>query len=188
MFKQEEQSVESNKLVIDETVKLACNIFRYILDDLPKIKDFDKMDLEQQYNYVFNKEEYKKFSTAYPLVVRYMVQYKTFRVKAFKKYIKHLMRAKPTEEEKTSMIGDPDAKFQWLNKQKAMYVKWLYLEASQNHNMKEANKVYNETLEALNKDSSMLYKSFQKVQEIQNDKSRSVAQLMKEELLKDFNN
>lgn len=84
------------------------------------------------------------------------------------------------------MIGDADAKFQWLNKHKAMYVKWLYLESSGNHNMKEANKVYNETLETLNKDSSMLYKSFQKAQNMQNSKNRTVAQLMKEELLKDF--
>lgn len=186
MFKQPVTSKESDTLVLDETIKLACNIFRYVLDELPKIDNFERMDLEQQYNYVYNKEEYKKFSTAYPLVVRYMVQYKTFRVKAFKKYVKHLMKSKPTESEKNAMIGDPDAKFQWLNKQKSLYVKWLYLEASGNHNMHEANRVYNETLDALNADSSMLYKSFQKVQETQNDKNRTVAQLMREELLKDF--
>lgn len=186
MFKQPESSDKENKVIIDETIKIACNIFRFVLDELPRVKDFDKMDMEQQYNYVYNLEENKKFSNAYPLVVRYMVQYKTFRVKAFKKYIKHLMRIKPTEEEKNNMIGDADAKFQWLNKHKAMYVKWLYLESSGNHNMKEANKVYNETLETLNKDSSMLYKSFQKAQNMQNSKNRTVAQLMKEELLKDF--
>ena len=178
--------MSGRNLVLDETVKLACTIFRYVLDELPKVNGFEKMDLEQQYMYICNMEEYKKFVNAYPLVIRYMVQYKTFRVKAFKKFVKHLMKTQPTESEKKEMVGNPNEKFYWMNKQKALYVKWLYTEASGTHNMNEAIRVYNETLEALNNDSDVLYKSYQKVKNEQDDKNKDLTQLMREELLKDI--
>lgn len=172
--------------ILDETVKLACNVFRYILDELPKIKNFDRMTSEEHYFFVCNKEEYKKFCNAYPIVVRYMVQYKTFRVKAFKKYVKHLLKTKPTESEKKEMIGNPNAKFYWLNKQKALYAKYLYLESSNTHNMDDANKVYNETLNALNNDSDLLYRSYEKIKNDEENKTKEMAEIMREELLKDI--
>ena len=157
---------------------------RYVLDEMPKLNNFHSMTVEDRIKHLMEKEEYTKFCRAYIIVVRYMVQFHTFKVKPFKKYIKHLMTVRPTEEEKKEMIGSPIKKFTWLNKQKAMYAKWMYMETDTSHNMKEANKLYHEVLDSLNKDSERMADALDNQQEIEKTKKIEVAEFMKQELLK----
>lgn len=179
---------DEEKVIIDATIKYGCKLMSYVLDDLPKLNNFSAMSTEDKIKHIMNIEEYSKFVKAYPIVVRYMVEFKTFKVKSFKKYIKHLINTSPSEDEKKEMLGRPDKKFEWLNKQKAIYVKWLYLESSGSHNMKDANRMYNEVLHSLNNDSKKLYNVFEKQMNEENVKKHELSSLMKEQLINQYKN
>lgn len=134
-------------------IKAGKDILYYVNNRLKTDPEFFKLDSEVRYNEVSSMTEYKQFVQAFPIVSRYIIQMGVFSSKVFDKYLTHLNKIKPTTEERAQCINNNEEQMLWLNKQRALYVKWLHMEKTRNHNVHEANEVYTNTLNLLNQDT-----------------------------------
>jgi hypothetical protein len=149
----------------DHEVKTAKDLLYYVNNKLKTDQEFFKLESEKRYKQVSDMEEYKQFILAFPIVSRYIVQLGLFSSKVFKKYLTHLNTIKPTAEERALCINNNEEQMLWFNKQRALYVKWIHMEKTRNHDVNEANKVYNETVQLLNEDTKKMFKILNKEKE-----------------------
>ena len=108
-----------------------------IWDDLYiKLKEdkFRSMSLERQLE--FYQKNNQRFASAFPIVLRYMVQLRMYHEKAFVKFIKK-MYAKPYH-----------SKLEFCERQ-ADYVKYLYQELNQHYPENEIKRIWQQTYDML---------------------------------------
>jgi hypothetical protein len=161
-----------------DEVKAAKDILYYVNNRLKTDKDFFKLDIEERYKDVSSMPEYKQFALTFPIVSRYIIQLGQFSSKIFVKYLTHLNKVKPTAEERAQCVNDNEEQMMWLNKQRALYVKWLYAEKSRSHDSNESNKIYQETLNLLNEDTKKMFKILkEEKQKLKEKESEYMAEL-----------
>jgi hypothetical protein len=147
-----------------------------IWKDLKKnIKDtkFNSLNIDEQLE-VYQKK-YNDFTMTFPIVLRYMVQLKRYKKKAFENFLKK-MRANPYRSE-----------LEYCERQ-ADYVKYLYMETTKNHDMEEAKRVWRETYEMLAKEVKLFKKASEEIKRKteKNNKRNNIEK--REELKKLLNN
>ena len=167
-------------------VKAAKDILYYVNNRLKTDQTFFKLDSEQRYKEVSSMEEYKKFNSSFPIVSRYIIQLGVFSSKVFIKYLTHLNKIKPTPEERAACMNDNEKQMLWLNKQRALYVKWLHMEKTRNHNVEEANEVYHGTLNLLNEDTKKMFKILNKEKEKIKQKDSEYTDELRQQLINSF--
>jgi hypothetical protein len=128
---------------IDEAAAIYAD-FKHRLykdDSFKELGDDDRLDFFQR--------RYAKFAKTFPIVIRYMVQLRRFSTRAFKKFIE-IMKKKPYRSEDE------------FCKRQADYVKLLYMETTNTHNVKESQRVWKKTYEMLTEE----IKAFKKAEEV----------------------
>jgi hypothetical protein len=86
--------IQTNRSTPEEIIAIANQIWKKVQSTEASEAASDKLLEEIQ-------EEFKDFNTSFPLVVRWMVQLRKYRVKAFKKYlINHVAKADLSTKEK----------------------------------------------------------------------------------------
>lgn len=138
-----------------------------------KDPNFNGLNIDEQLE-VYQKK-YNDFTMTFPIVLRYMVQLKRYKKKAFEKFLKK-MRANPYRSE-----------LEYCERQ-ADYVKYLYMETTKNHNMEEAKKVWRETYDMLAKEVEIFKKASEEIKRKteKNNKRNNIEK--REELKKLLNN
>jgi len=185
-------SVEKqNEEYLNVEVKFALTMHFDILKKFDNDEEFKNLDIEERYNSIVKMEEYKEFFSKYPLVCRYMVQLQIFNPRAFKKYLRYLNTVKPTEKERVECMGNSDIvnkekQLLWQNKVYAQYVKFLYLETNNTHNVQEARRQYQIALDALNSDTKFMFKMYKEGLKKAEEKKTKNASELREELRKSF--
>lgn len=182
---------QQNEEYLNVEVKFALTMHFDILKKFDNDEEFKNLEIEERYNSIVQMEEYKEFFSKYPLVCRYMVQLQIFNPRAFKKYLRYLNTVKPTEQERVECMGSSDIvnkekQLLWQNKVYAQYVKFLYLETNNTHNVQEARRQYQIALDALNKDTKFMFKMYKEGLKKAEEKKTKNASELREELRKSF--
>jgi len=167
--------------VHNDLVKLAIKIYNESEDDIKK--EMKDEDILKKIN---NTEDYKYFCKAYPLIIKYMVQLRTFDPRAFKQYLEYSSKLRPTAEERAECMNNPLKKELWENKHRAMYVKYLYKIRDKTHNINNQRRIYNETLDILNQETEEFFKLYNKELKIQKEKKTKNINEMREELISQY--
>lgn len=139
-------------------IKHGRDLLYYVNNKLKSDNDFFSLDPEERFKLVSEMDEHKQFILAFPIVSRYIIQLGMFSSKVFEKYLKHMNTIKPTPEERSKCMNNEEEQMLWLNKQRALYVKWLHMDKSRNHSTAEANDIYNQTVELLDSDTKKIFK------------------------------
>lgn len=111
---------------------------------------FAEMNIDEQLDYY--QKQHHNFTMTFPIVLRYMIQLRLYSKKAFVKYLKKL-RANPYKSE-----------LEYCERQ-ADYVKYLYMEVSGTHNMKEAQDKWQQTYDMLAEEVEIFKKANEKVKQ-----------------------
>ena len=131
-------------------VKDAEAIWSDFNDRLKNDATFRDLDPDNQLE--FYQKNHHRFTMSFPIVLRYMIQLRQFSKKAFVKFVKK-MTAKPYRSE-----------LEYCERQ-ADYVKYLFMELSPSHNMKEAQAIWKNTYDMLAKEVEVFKKAEEKVKE-----------------------
>lgn len=107
-------------------------------------KTFRELTVEEQLE--FYQKNYHTFTMTFPIVLRYMIQLRQYHKKAFIKFIKKL-EAAPYRSE-----------LEYCERQ-ADYVKYLYLELTSSHNMKDAQEIWKNAYDMLVKEVDVFKKA-----------------------------
>ena len=137
----------------------ADRIFNDFKTRLSTDETFRSLDSDKQLDY-YQKNNHE-FSMTFPLTLRYMIQLKQYNKKAFAKFIKKL-QSNPYRSE-----------LEYCERQ-ADYVKYLYMETSSDHNMKNAQQVWKNTYDMLAAEVKMFKDAEEKIKkklEINNEKN-----------------
>ena len=136
------------------------NDTKYIEDANHIWKDFIKRDREdvkfaelncdKQLEYY--QDKFHRFTMTFPIVLRYMIQMKQYRQKAFEKYIKKL-RAKPYRSE-----------LEYCERQ-ADYVKYLFMEINKSYTMTDAKAVWTRAYNMLAREVEIFKKANEDVKQ-----------------------
>lgn len=113
---------------VDKQILMANKIWQEVRDALLNA-DFRRLSEKQQLNHF--QTEYSEFNRQHPLCVRYMVQFQSFRKKAFCKYVNGMSHAPLNDKEKFYEL-------------QANYIKLLWCENNPKFGAKQASKVYND--------------------------------------------
>lgn len=109
-------------------------------------------DLKSEDQLEFYQKNHHSFTMSFPIVLRYMIQLRQYSKKAFVKFVKK-MASKPYRSE-----------LEYCERQ-ADYVKYLYMELSSSHNMKEAQAIWKNTYDMLAKEVEVFKNAEDKVKE-----------------------
>lgn len=126
----------------------ADSIWDNFRERLKSDSEFRDMDPSDQLE--FYQKNYNRFTMAFPIVLRYMIQLRKFNKKAFAKFVKKMM-ANPYRSE-----------LEYCERQ-ADYVKYLFMETSHSHNMKEAQAIWKQTYDMLVKEVEVFKEAEEKV-------------------------
>ena len=139
-----------------EGVEVASKIIAYLK---PKMTDVKFMELNRSERIKFIKEdkpEFKTFIQLHPIVSEYLINECLFSSKAFKKYIKVVYGMDKSKEDQEFLAKDPKNVHYFKNKQYALYSKFLIQEHNTHLNLTEVNNIYNELVDALNKETKKM--------------------------------
>lgn len=111
----------------------AADIFKTFGEEL-KNEDFAKKDPVDQLK--IYQGRYGDFAKTFPIVIRYMIQFRQYKPKAMEKFLKKLRNSPYRSEE------------EYCERQ-ADYAKYLYMESVPHYSAKIAGEVYNDVRTAL---------------------------------------
>ena len=121
----------------------------YVNDAETIWNDFKKRRLERKFQRLtddekldFYQNKYNQFAMTFPIVLRYMVQLRQYNKKAFVKFVTRLTNY-PYKSE-----------LEYCERQ-ADYVKYLFMETSKSHNMRDAQSIWQNTYDMLAKEVKM---------------------------------
>jgi len=143
--------VDANNIWVDFTKRLNTD------------KQFSSLSRENQLD--FYQKQNIKFATAFPIVLRYMIQHRRYKKKAFIKFIKNI---KPYHSKADFCTRGAD------------YVKLLCLETT--HNVRQAQKVWEITHDALVKECEAMDKMEKQILDRLNTHNKTNSEERREEL------
>jgi FMN phosphatase YigB (HAD superfamily) len=117
----------------DVYIRDANTIFAALGKDL-KNEEFVNMAMEEQLK--IYQERYPDFARTFPIVMRYMIQFRQYKTKAMARFLKRL-NSNPYRSEAEYCERQAD------------YVKYLYMESTPHYTAKVAGEVHRDVLEAL---------------------------------------
>lgn len=134
---------------MDTYIKDADSIWS---DFKHRLKDntFNKLTPDEQLE--FYQKNHHQFTMTFPIVLRYMIQLRQYSKKAFTRFVKKLQ------------MNPYHSELEYCERQ-ADYVKYLFIELSPSHNMKEAQKVWDDTYKMLTKEVEVFKKAEERVKD-----------------------
>lgn len=140
--------------MIDEGLELAGKIIHYLRvhnERLSKLerKDRKKILLEEQ-------KEFHTFAQVHPFVYEYIVGEQIFNRNAFKKYIRVGWGAPKSFQDQELIAKDKRNAIYIQNRKHALYYKFLLQETNKHVDYVTIDKMYEEAVEAINKDAKAL--------------------------------
>jgi hypothetical protein len=147
---EEEKAEITKKKWKQNQANLANKIWSEVRESIEDI-EFNALSEREQLR--IYQQKYQSFNRQHPLILMYMVRFRTYKVKAFERYINKVADTK---------MGDKDA---FLCRQ-ADYVCLLWKECNSNWGQKEAKKVWEEAYLLIKADSDNYKESQDKAREL----------------------
>ncbi len=167
--------------------EMAKKVMKYNRDQLLNNKDYAELDIQDRIKKVQQLEEFKLFCKTYPIVSKYIIAFGLFSSKAFKKYLNWKSNIRPSDTYRNLLINNPRKQELWKNKYVyAIYVKYLYQEKNSHCNLNDINKIYLESVKALNEETNQFFdmyeKELQKIEETKQEYNSERKNKIKEQL------
>jgi len=156
----------------NEHTNMARELLKYNHDKLLNNTEYSNMDIKDRIKHVQKLDEYKLFCKTYPIVSKYIIAFGLFSTKAFKRYLNWKSNIRPSDSVRTELINNPRKQELWKNKYiYAVYVKYLYQEKNKHVNLNDINKMYQESVNALNSETNEFFDLYEKeMQKIEDTK------------------
>lgn len=197
--KEEKSKIEEQKNKIKEyeeifvlsNLELSKNIFRYILDELPKHEKYKNMTYQDKYLIVKSINKFSDFVNKFPIVVREMFL-NNYNEKAFKKFARYIYNYSISPEDRVIMNNSSNFagrmnKMMILNKKNAKYMYWLHYYLTNKKSKEKSIEVYENTVKELNKDSEKYYNDYLNFLEESKKKEENIKNRYIEEITKSLN-
>lgn len=173
---------EINDEMIQPYVDQLIKMVKYNRDRLKNEEGYRKLTEEQRLEHIQKHDEFKEFYRTFPSVTSYAISRGVYSTKVFKRYIKYKFTKTPTAEERMELMNNPEGQKVWGNHFYAIYVKWLYQEKNPHCSQTDANRVYTEILDALNKDTKKFFDTYEKEKKKFEQENQTLLNERKEEL------
>jgi len=153
----------------DTYVRDAENIWNDFKHRINSDAKFKALSSEAQLS--FYQKNYHQFTMLFPVILRYMIQMRSYNSKAFRKFINRL-QSNPYK-----------SRLEFCERQ-ADYAKYLFMETSKSHNMKEAQQVWQQTYDGLAREVEAFKQADEIVKQRLNNTEQKNKQERREELIK----
>jgi hypothetical protein len=142
---------------------IAKQLLKYNRDQLLDNENYKNLEIHERIKYIQKMEDYKLFCRTYPIVSKYIIAFGLFSTKAFHKYLNWKSNIRPSDIHRNELINNPRKQELWKNKYVyAIYVKYLYQEKNSHSNLNDINKMYLETVNALNSETNEFFDMYEK--------------------------
>ena len=142
---------------------IAKQLLKYNRDQLLDNENYKNLEIHERIKYIQKMEDYKLFCRTYPIVSKYIIAFGLFSTKAFHKYLNWKSNIRPSDIHRNELINNPRKQELWKNKYVyAIYVKYLYQEKNSHSNLNDINKIYLETVNALNSETNEFFDMYEK--------------------------
>lgn len=143
-------------------IALAKQLLQYNKDKILNDSNYTKLDMPDRMKYIQNDEQFKVFCRTYPLVSKYIVAFGLFSTQAFIKYLNWKSTVRPSDSYRNELIQNQRKQELWKNKYiYSMYVKYLFQAKHPHSNLTDINKMYNESIELLNKETNEFFDKYE---------------------------
>ena len=143
-------------------IALAKQLLQYNKDKILNDSNYTKLDMPGRMKYIQNDEQFKVFCRTYPLVSKYIVAFGLFSTQAFIKYLNWKSTVRPSDSYRNELIQNQRKQELWKNKYiYSMYVKYLFQAKYPYSNLTDINKMYNESIELLNKETNEFFDKYE---------------------------
>lgn len=165
LLKQEYSEKELEKINEFNTnhTTLAKQLLKFNRDQLLDNEHYKNLEIPDRIKYIQKMDDYKLFCRTYPIVSKYIIAFGLFSTKAFHKYLNWKSNIRPSDTHRNELINNPRKQELWKNKYVyAIYVKYLYQEKNSHSNLNDINKMYLETVKALNSETNEFFDMYEK--------------------------
>lgn len=173
---------EINDEMIQPYIDKLIEIVNYNRNKLKTEKEYRELSEEKRLEHIQKHPDFQEFYRTFPSVTTYAISRGIYSVKVFKKYIKYKFTKVPTNEERIELMNNPEGQKLWGNHFYAIYVKWLYQEKNPHCSKTESERVYNEVLTELNKDTRKFFDTYEKEKKKFEQEKKDLEKEKKEEL------
>lgn len=145
---------------------IAKQLLKFNRDQLLDNENYKNLEIPDRIKYIQKMDDYKLFCRTYPIVSKYIIAFGLFSTKAFHKYLNWKSNIRPSDTHRSELINNPRKQELWKNKYVyAIYVKYLYQEKNNHSNLNDINKMYLETVNALNSETNEFFDMYEKEME-----------------------
>lgn len=145
---------------------IAKQLLKFNRDQLLDNENYKNLEIPDRIKYIQKMDDYKLFCRTYPIVSKYIIAFGLFSTKAFHKYLNWKSNIRPSDTHRNELINNPRKQELWKNKYVyAIYVKYLYQEKNNHSNLNDINKMYLETVNALNSETNEFFNMYEKEME-----------------------
>ena len=181
----EERKKYEDEFVIKNTA-LSKTIYRYILDELPLLKDFSKMTYQDKFLILKNNKNFSEFIEYFPIVVREML-FRFYHDKAFKKFVRFLYNYIPSPEDRVILTStNKMKKMEILNNKNGRYLYYLHYYRTNKRSKEKSEEYYQTCLKELNNDSKVHYEDYVEILEKTNQEKEKIKERYHQEILKEL--
>jgi hypothetical protein len=180
-----ERKKHEDEYVIKNTI-LSKSLYRFVLDELPNYKDFNKMTYQDKFLIIKNNKQFSEFTEYFPIVVREMI-FNFYHDKAFKKFVRYLYNYIPSAEDRVILTSkDKMKKMQILNAKNGRYLYYLHYYRTNKKSKDKSEDYYNLCLKELNNDSKIHYDDYLEILEKTNKDKELIKERYYQEILKEL--
>lgn len=173
---------ELNSQMIQTYVDKLVEMVKYNRDKLKNEEEYRKLTEEKRLEHIQKHPDFQDFYRSFPSVTTYAISRGVYSTKVFKKYVQYKFTKTPTPEERAELMNNPEGQKVWGNKFYATYVKWLYADKNPHCPQNELDRVYTETLNALNQETKQFFQTYEKEKEKFDIEKEELNKERKEEL------
>lgn len=187
IINQKYNSIELQKIdkFNKEHLNIAIDLLKFNRDQLLYDNKYKNLSDLDRLKFIQDHEQYKVFCRLYPIVSKYIIILGLFNSKAFIKYLDWKAKIRPTESFRSKLLNNPREQRLWYNKYwYSVYVKFLFQEKNKHCKMDDVNKIYNETLEQLNKETNDFFDLYEKELKKSEETEKKYTEEKKEEIKK----
>lgn len=179
--------INGAKKMVSEGVEVVSKIMAYIKSNESVLKDIQPFERKKR---ILEFEPAKTFNQIHPIVFQYLAVEGIFNMNAFRRYIISVYGKPKSEEDMMKIREDTKYMYHYKNAQYALYYKYLLIETNPHMKKNTLHAMYEEVVEALNKDTDKMLDAYARAQEetkleeeqFTNEKRKELLELLKKRI------
>jgi hypothetical protein len=179
--------INGAKKMVSEGMEVVSKIMAYIKTNEDTLKDMQPAERKKR---ILDFEPAKMFNQVHPIVFQYLAVEGIFNANAFRRYVISVYGKPKSEEDMAKIREDTKYMYHYKNAQYALYYKYLLIETNPQMNKNTLHAMYEEVVNALNKDTDKMLDAYAKAQEeskieeekFSNEKRKELLELLKKRI------